>query len=93
VAIHINIKICTAKQSKEVYLYKTIKTKLYKNNAAIWFNKTCRIKQLTSTYVNIIKMLHQVGKKTIIILGCTVNKILKNTYEFVTKRDQDNVLG
>jgi hypothetical protein len=48
-----NIKICTAKQAKEVYLYKTIKTKLYKNNAAIWFNKTWRIKQLTPTYIKI----------------------------------------
>jgi hypothetical protein len=26
---------------------------LYKNNAAIWFNKTCRIKQLTPTYINV----------------------------------------
>ena len=48
-----NVKICTAKQAKQVYLYKIIKTKLYKNNAAIWFNKTCRIKQLTPTYSSI----------------------------------------
>jgi len=46
------IKICTAEQAKEIYRYKTIKTKLYKNNAAIWFNKTCRIKQLMPTYIN-----------------------------------------
>ena len=26
-----------------VYQYKNIKIKLYKNNAAIWYNKTCRI--------------------------------------------------
>ena len=32
-----NIKLCDAKQ---VYHYKNIKLKLYKNNAAIWFNKT-----------------------------------------------------
>ena len=32
-----NIKLCGAKQ---VYHYKNIKLKLYKNNAAIWFNKT-----------------------------------------------------
>jgi len=44
------IKICIAKQG---YLYKTIKTKLYKNNAAIQFNKTCRMKQLTPTYINV----------------------------------------
>jgi len=33
-----NIKLCDAKQ---VYHYKNIKLKFYKNNAAIWFNKTC----------------------------------------------------
>ena len=35
-----NIKFCDAKQ---VYHYKNIKLKLYKNNAAIWFNKTCKL--------------------------------------------------
>jgi len=34
-------------------LYRTIKTKLYKNNAASWFNKTCRIKQPAPTYISI----------------------------------------
>ena len=35
-----NIKLCDAKQA---YHYKNIKLKLYKNNAAIWFHKTCRV--------------------------------------------------
>jgi hypothetical protein len=48
-----NVKICVAEQAKQVYLYKIIKTKLYKNNAAILFNKICRIKQLTATYINV----------------------------------------
>jgi len=48
-----NIKICDAKQAKQVYQYKNTKIKLYKNNAAIWYNKTCRIKQLIPTCVNI----------------------------------------
>ena len=39
-----NIKLCDAKQ---VYHYKNIKLKLYKNNAAIWFNKTCKESVLT----------------------------------------------
>ena len=47
-----NIKTCDAKQAKQVYQYKN-KIKLYKNNAAIWYNKTCRIKQLIPTYVNV----------------------------------------
>jgi len=37
-----NIKFINAKQAKEVHAYKNIKRKLYKTNAAIWFNKTCR---------------------------------------------------
>jgi len=48
-----NVKICTAKQAKQIFQYKKIKIKLYKNNAAIWYNKTCRIKQLTPNYINI----------------------------------------
>ena len=42
-----------AKQAKQIFQYKNIKIKLYKNNAAIWYNKTCRIKQLIPTYINI----------------------------------------
>jgi len=26
---------------------------LYKNNAAIWYNETCKLKQLTPSYINI----------------------------------------
>ena len=36
-----NIKICDAKQAKQVYQYKNIKIKLYKNNTAFWYNKSC----------------------------------------------------
>jgi len=41
-----NLKICFAKQAKQIFHYKKIKIKLYKNNPAIWFNKTCRISHL-----------------------------------------------
>ena len=34
-----NVKFCDAKQAAQTYKYKNIKTKLYKNNAAIWYNK------------------------------------------------------
>jgi len=37
-----NIKICDVKQAKQVHHYKNAKIKLYKSNAAIWYNKTCR---------------------------------------------------
>jgi len=36
------IKFIVAKQTKEIYKYKTTKRKDYRTNAAIWFNKTCR---------------------------------------------------
>jgi len=39
-----NIEICDAKQSKKVHQYKNTKVNLYKNSAAIWYNKTCRLK-------------------------------------------------
>ena len=40
-----NVKFCNAKQATQTYKYKNIKTKFYKNNAAIWYNKTCRLKK------------------------------------------------
>jgi len=33
-----NVKFCNAKQATQTYKYK--------NNAAIWYNKTCRLKQV-----------------------------------------------
>ena len=34
-----NIKICLAEQAKKMYQFKNIKSRLYKTNAAIWYNK------------------------------------------------------
>jgi hypothetical protein len=87
--MHNSFIICNAKL---VYLYKTIKIKLRKNNAAIWFNKTCRIKQLTPTYINIRVngnnkgIVHQVGKLAIIISLRMVNETLK-WYTFLSKQN------
>jgi len=47
------VKFSEAKQARDVYNYKNIKRKLYKTNAAIWYNKICRQKQLTPSYINI----------------------------------------
>jgi hypothetical protein len=44
-----DVKLCDAKQARQIYHYKNTKLKLYKNNAAIWFNKTRKTKQLTPT--------------------------------------------
>ena len=48
-----NIKLHNAEQAKQVYQYKNTKIKLYKNNASIWYNKTCRAKQIIPTYANV----------------------------------------
>jgi hypothetical protein len=48
-----NIKICNAEQAKRIYQYKNTKTKLYKSNASIWYNKICRTRKLTPAYANI----------------------------------------
>jgi len=48
-----HIKFINAKQATEIHAYKNIKRKLYKTNAAVWFNKTWRVKQLTPNYINI----------------------------------------
>ena len=47
------LKFSDAKQAREIYNYKNIKRKLYRRNAAIWYNKIRRQKQLTPAYINI----------------------------------------
>jgi hypothetical protein len=47
------LKFSDAKQARHIYNYKKIKIKLYRTNAAIWYNKICRQKQLTPSYINI----------------------------------------
>jgi len=37
-----NVEIINAQQAKQIYRYKNIKEKMYKTNAAIRYNKTCR---------------------------------------------------
>jgi hypothetical protein len=48
------IKFINAKQAKEKYQYRNIKTKLYKGNAAIWYNKILREKQRAPKYISIM---------------------------------------
>jgi hypothetical protein len=43
----LSVNICTVHT-----LRADSKMKLYKNNAAIWYNKTCRARQITPTYAN-----------------------------------------
>jgi len=44
--------IVDAKQAKICYAYKNTRPKLLKTNAALWFNKMCKIKQLKPNYVH-----------------------------------------
>ena len=48
-----NIKYIEAKQTKAIYQFKNSKRKLYRTNAAIWYNKICRQNLLTPDYINI----------------------------------------
>jgi hypothetical protein len=54
-----DVKFVSAKQVKETYQYRNIKEIPYKTNAAIWYNKICREKQLAPNYISIKKMLHK----------------------------------
>jgi len=61
-----SLKFIDAKQTKDIYNYKNTKRKLYRTNAAIWYNKTCRHKHLKPTYVNIrIKGKNPQNQKTL----------------------------
>ena len=47
------IKFINAKQAKNFFEYKNNKRKMYKINAAIWYNKMCKLKGITPSYINI----------------------------------------
>jgi hypothetical protein len=48
-----NIKFANARQAKDLFTFKNLKQKLHGTTVAIWFNKACRIKHLTPTYISI----------------------------------------
>ena len=45
-----NLKFASARQAKDIFDFKNLKRRLRKTTAAIWFNKTCRSKQLYVEY-------------------------------------------
>jgi len=49
----ININLANTQQAKTTGSYKHAKEKSLKRNAAIWFNKMCKVNHLTSKYINI----------------------------------------
>ena len=48
-----NVKFANAEQTKQIHQEKETKEKLHKTNAAIWYNRTSRQKQLTQNYISI----------------------------------------
>ena len=47
-----NLKFIDAKQAKDLYNYKNIKRKLYRTNAAIWYNTSWLIQEVADTVFN-----------------------------------------
>ena len=45
------LKLTKAQQAKATYAYKNTKGKLHRTDAAIWFNKMCRLNNLTKPYI------------------------------------------
>jgi hypothetical protein len=64
-----NIKFISAKQAKETYQYRNIEGKLYKTNAAVWYNKNCKEKQLALNHISIISHL-AAGSSSCLTYAC-----------------------
>jgi hypothetical protein len=72
----INVKFVNAKQAKATHQYTNIKRKLYKTNSAIWYDKTCTVKQLTPNYTHIRINNHVLTLK--VIMYIFTNNLLIN---------------
>jgi hypothetical protein len=76
------IKIVDAQQAKLNNNYKHTKLKFVKTNAAIWFNRICKIKHLKPNYINIKIKGHkpQDKKTTIYATRFRINQEIKLFY-------------
>jgi len=72
-----------APQAKIYNSFKNTKLKLLKTNAAIWFNKICKTKQIKPNYINIrINGKSQQDKKTITnAIRFRINQEIKFLYQ------------
>jgi len=52
----VNIKFVSAKHANDTYQYRNIKGKLYKANAAVWYNKICKHIPLLYTQFQLLMM-------------------------------------
>ena len=63
-----------AEQAKPVYQYKNTKIKLYKNNAAIWYNKTCsKILNLKNCALKLVDEI--IHSETLLQAQCIFSKL------------------
>jgi hypothetical protein len=53
-----SLKTVCAQQAKLINNFRNAKQKLLKTKAAIWFNKICRINQLTPTVVHLVGLIN-----------------------------------
>ena len=74
--------IVNVQQAKFNNNYKNTRLKLLKANAAIWFNKMCKVKQLKPNYINIKINGHkpQDKKTTINAIRFRINQEIKFLY-------------
>jgi len=74
--------IVNAQQAKLNNYYKNTELKLLKANAAIWFNKMCKVKRLKPNYINIkINGQKPQDKKTTInVIRFRINQEIKFLY-------------
>jgi len=79
-----NVNIIEAQLAKLCTTCKNTKLKLLKVNAAIWFNKMCRIKQVNPDYILDSLILHcasiHTQNKTGLICGHTTEQFNNEVY-------------
>ena len=77
-----NVKFIDVKQTKSIYQFNNIKNKLYRTNAAIWYNKTYRLRRLRPAYINIrINGNNQQCQKILrTATKCRINQEIKFLY-------------
>ena len=78
--LHISRIRVNAQQTKLNNSYKNTKLKLLKTNAAIWFNKMCKIKQLKPNNIKINGQKPQDKKTNIIAIRFRINQEIKFLY-------------
>ena len=78
-----NIKIITAQQAKLTHTYKISKLKLLKCKACIWFNKQCKVNNLTPKYAHFNTKSHndRDRKTKLMAVKYRVNQEIKFLYK------------